>query len=62
MDDKNTVKMMADHDRFRNAWVQKILNLGKVKPFSKGMMGEMEEAITNAPANESGKFRQFFFH
>ena len=42
MDDKNAVKMMAD--RFRNPWVQKILNLGKVKPFLKGMMEEMEEA------------------
>ena len=60
MDDKNTVKMMAD--RFRNPWVQKILNLGKVKPFSKGMMEEMEEAITNAPANKCGKFRQFFLN
>ena len=53
MDDKNTVKMMAD--RFRNPWVQKILNLGKVKPFLKGM-------ITNAPANKCGKFRQFFLN
>ena len=48
MDDKNSVKMMAD--RFRNPWVRKILNLGKVKPFSKGMIEKMEEAITNAPA------------
>ena len=60
MDDKNTIKMMAD--RFRNPWVQKILNLRKVEPFLKGMMEEMEEAITNAPANKCGKFRQFFFN
>ena len=60
MDDKNTVKMMAD--RFRNPWVQKILNLGKVKPFLKGMMEEIEETITNAPANKCGKFRQFFLN
>ena len=60
MDDKNTVKMMAD--RFRNPWVQKILNLGKVKPFLKGLMEEMEEAITYAPVKKCGKSRQFFLN